>query len=292
MNAAHSRAVLMLVFAALCWSIAGILIKFVGASWPGLAVAGARAGIAAAFLIATNRGLRFGFTRDEILGAVTCAACTMLFCVATTLTTAANAILLQYTAPIWVALLGAWFLGERATRADWLTIAAAFGGMVLFFADGLALANTLGNVLALLSGVCFAAMTLLLRRQKDRSPIDIIIAGNLLAFVVGLPWVLKADPLPASGWLALAVLGIVQLGIPYWLYVKAIRHVTALEAVLIPIIEPVLNPVWVFLASRERPSRYALLGGCIVIVAVTARALVSIRAGRRTTAPVTTSRSD
>src|SRR5881394_2049276 len=111
-DAAHSRSLLLLVFAALCWSLGGLLIKNVGAIWPGLAVAGGRGAIAAGFLLVTNRGLRFHFSRDQILGAIGYAACTLTFCLATTMTTAANAILLQYTAPIWIALGGAWFLGE------------------------------------------------------------------------------------------------------------------------------------------------------------------------------------
>lgn len=263
--------------AALCWSLGGLLIKAVGANWPPLAVAGGRGGIAALFLLLTNRALRFHFSRDQVIGAVGYASCTVTFCVATTLTTAANAILLQYTAPIWVALFGAWFLAERPARADWVTIGIVLGGMTLFFADALELANVLGNSLAVLSGICFAAMTIALRKQKDGSPVESIILGNGLAFLVGLPWIVRAPNLPASGWIALLVLGVVQLGVSYWLYARAIRHVTALEAVLIPVVEPILNPVWVLLALGERPSRYALLGGVIVLGAVTWRALRSIR---------------
>lgn len=277
-HAAHTRSVLLLVAAALCWSLGGLLIKSV--SWPPLAVAGGRGLIAALFLLATNRGLRFHFSRVQLLGAFGYAACTITFCVATKLTTAANAILLQYTAPVWIALFGAWFLGERATRADWLTIAAVLGGMGLFFADSLELANAMGNALAILSGVCFAGMTIALRRQKDTSASESIILGNLLAFLVGLPWIIDAPALSATGWAALAALGIVQLGVSYWLYARAIKHVTALEAVLIPVIEPLLNPVWVLLATGEKPSRWALVGGAIVLTAVTLRALASVRAGR------------
>lgn len=281
-NAAHTRSVLLLVAAALCWSLGGLLIKSV--NWPPLAVAGGRGLIAALFLLATNRALRFHFSRVQILGALGYAACTITFCVATKLTTAANAILLQYTAPVWIALFGAWFLGERATRADWLTITAVLGGMTLFFADSLELANLLGNLLAILSGVFFAAMTIALRKQKDTSASESIILGNLLAFGVGLPWIIGAPALSFNGWFALIVLGVVQLGVSYWLYARAIKHVTALEAVLIPVIEPILNPVWVLLATGEKPSRLALVGGAIVLTAVTLRAAASVRT-RRIAAP-------
>lgn len=281
MHADHTRSVLQLAGAALCWSLAGVLIKYVATSWPGLAVAGGRGLIAALFLLATNRQLRFHFSRDQIIGAIGYAACTVTFCTATTLTSAANAILLQYTAPIWVALLGAWFLGERATRADWITIAVALGGMALFFKDSLTLGHLAGDVLAVLSGVFFAGMTIALRRQKAGSPVESIILGNLLAFLIGLPWIIQSPWLPASGWAALIALGVVQLGVSYWLYARAIRHVTALEAVLIPVIEPILNPVWVLIFMRERPSRWAMLGGAIVLGAVTVRAIGTIRSRRR-----------
>lgn len=273
----HTRSVAQLVGAALCWSLAGVLIKFVASTWPGLAVAGGRGAIAAIFLLLTHRGLRFHFSRIQLIGAVCYASCTITFCWATTLTTAANAILLQYTAPVWVALLSAYFLGERATRADWITIVVTLGGMALFFKDGLVAGHILGDTLSLLSGVCFGAMAVALRRQKDGSPVESVILGNGIAFMICLPWIISAPPLPASGWGALLALGVVQLGFSYWLYTRAIRHVTAIEAVLIPVIEPVLNPIWVLLFVGEAPSPWALAGGAIVLTGVTVRAAVSVR---------------
>ena len=272
---AHTRAVGQLVLAALFWSLGGLLIKAV--TWPPLAVAGGRGLIAAAFLAATNRGLRFSFSRAQVFGAVGYAACTVSFCTATKLTTAANAILLQYTAPVWIALFGAWFLGERATRADWFTIVAVLGGMGLFFSDSLDVTAVLGNGIAVFSGISFAAMTIALRKQKDTSAVESIILGNVLAFLVGLPWIVTAPVLAPAGWGALVALGVVQLGVSYWIYARAIRHVTALEAVLIPVIEPILNPVWVLLLLGERPTPRALVGGAIVLAAVTIRAALSIR---------------
>lgn len=282
MNPAHTRAVFQLIGTALFWSLAGLLIKAV--DWPSMAISGARGLIAAAFLILTNRGLRFTWSRDQLIGAAGYAACTTTFCVATKLTTAANAILLQYTAPVWVALFGAWFLGERATRADWITIGIVLSGMALFFAEGLEMAHLLGNLMGLLSGMAFAAMTVALRRQKDGSPVESIILGNGLAFLIGVPWIIGAPALSGSGWTALVLLGVVQLGFSYWLYARAIKHVTALEALLIPVIEPILNPLWVLLALHEKPSPFALAGGVIVLSAITVRAVLSIRQRRITPA--------
>jgi len=273
---AHRRSVLLLVGAALCWSLAGVLFKYV--EWPGLAAAAGRGLISAAFLAAISwRSLRFTWSPLQIGGAVAYAACTVLFALANKMTTAANAILLQYTAPVWVALLASWLLGERATRADWITIAVALGGMALFFYEGLQLRNLGGILVAVASGVAFAVMTVLMRMQKDTSTVESIILGNLIGVAIGFPALLSAGPLPASGWVALALLGVVQLGFAYLLYSRAIKHVTALEAVLIPVLEPILNPLWVLLAKGEKLSLYTLAGGTIVLVAVTLRAAAGLR---------------
>jgi len=274
----HTRAVGQLLIAAVLWSLAGVLIK--GINWPALAVGGGRGLIAALFLVATNRGLKFTFSPVQVGAAAAYAGCTVTFVIANKLTTAANAILLQYTAPIWVALLGFWLLREKPTRADWYATAAALGGMTLFFANELQLKSVLGNLMGVLSGACFGVMAILMRRQKDSSAVESIILGNLLAFAIGLPAMITAPPMSATGWLLLLILGTVQLGLSYRFYARAIRHVTALEAVIIPIIEPVFNPVWVMLCFGERPSGYALVGGLIVLAAVTARAIASIRQHR------------
>lgn len=263
--------------AALCWSLGGLLIKSV--AWNGLAVGGGRGLIAAVFLVFTHRSLRFDFSFDQVMGAVGYAACTVLFCLANKYTSAANAILLQYTAPVWIALVGSWFLGEKADRHDWIAIAAVLAGLALFFADSLDLTHAFGNFLGLLSGFAFAGMTIAMRRQKAGSPVESIILGNLLAFLIGLPAIVAAPPLSSRGWFALLLLGAVQLGVAYRLYAQAIKEVTALEAVLLPVIEPILNPVWVLLALGERPTPLSLAGGVLVLAAVTLRAVRSIRHG-------------
>jgi len=276
---AHTRSVGLLLGGALCWSLAGVLFKYV--EWPGLAAAGGRGLIAAVFLLAiTWRSLRFTWSPLQLGAAAAYAACTILFTLANKMTTAANAILLQYTAPVWIALLGAWLLNERTTRADWFTIAAVFGGLALFFYDGLQLNNIAGLLVALASGFGFAVMTIMMRKQKATSALESIILGNFIGFFIGLPALITAPALPATGWLALGLLGTVQLGLAYLFYAKAIKHVTALEAVLIPVAEPILNPIWVLLAVGERPTPLAMAGGAIVLGAVTLRALAGLRALR------------
>lgn len=273
---AHTRSVGLLLAGALCWSLAGVLFKYV--DWPGLAAGAGRGLIAAIFLVAVSwRSLRFTWSPLQIGAAVAYAACTILFTLANKMTTAANAILLQYTAPIWIALLGAWWLGEKTGARDWVTIGVVLTGLSLFFYEGIQVNNLAGVFVALASGLAFAVMTLTMRKQKDASPLESIILGNLIGFAVGLPSLWSAPPLPASGWTALVLLGIVQLGLAYLFYSRAIKHVTALEAVLIPILEPILNPIWVMLTVGEKPSGLALAGGGIVVGAVTVRAILSIR---------------
>lgn len=269
--AAHRRALLFLLLTAVLWSLGGVLIKWV--NWNPVAIAGTRSLIGAALIwMVFRRELRFTWTFDLIGGAVAYAGTVVLFVIANKLTTAANAILLQYTAPIYVALFSPWFLGERADRRDWLTLLVMLCGMTLFFMDELSLDGYLGNGIALVSGLCFAWLTLFLRRQKNGSALPSLLLGNLLAGVLGLPFMFQSMPDLSSG-VGLLLMGVVQLGLPYILYALALRHVRAVEGILIPMIEPVLNPVWVFLMMGEQPSPLALVGGAIILGAVLFRAL-------------------
>ncbi len=268
--AAHRRALLLLVVTALLWSLGGVLIKWV--EWNPLAIAGARSLIGALVIaLLLGRQLRFDGSFDQIGGAVAYASTVVLFVIANKLTTAANAILLQYTAPIYVALFSPWFLGERASRRDWLILLVMMGGMVLFFLDDLSLDGYLGNLVALGSGISFAWLTLFLRRQKDGFPLPSLLLGNLLAGLIGLPFMFQSMP-STSSWIGLLLLGVVQLGLPYILYALALRRVTAVEGILIPMLEPVLNPIWVFLLMGERPSPWAIVGGTVILGAVIFRA--------------------
>ncbi len=264
--AVHRRALLLLLLTAVLWSLGGVLIKWV--NWNPVAIAGIRSLIGAA-LIGTSfhRELRFTWTFNQIGGAVAYAGTVVLFVIANKLTTAANAILLQYTAPVYVALFSPWFLGEQADRRDWLTLLVMLGGMALFFMDELSFDGYLGNSIALVSGLCFAWLTLFLRRQKDSSSLPSLFLGNLLAGVIGLPFMFQSIP-DLSSCVGLLLMGVVQLGLPYILYALALRHVRAVEGILVPMIEPVLNPVWVFLMMGEKPSPWAIVGGAMILGAV------------------------
>jgi drug/metabolite transporter (DMT)-like permease len=266
----RSTAIMLLLATALLWSTGGLLIKWV--QWPMLAISGGRSAIAAVFLILVFRPGFFRLNRYLVGGALAYAACVTFFVVANKMTSAANAILLQYTAPLHVAIFGCWFLGERPRRVDWIALALALAGMVLFFLDDLTIDGFWGNAAALLSGVGFAWMALFLRKQKDTDPLHSVILGNLTAAVIALPVMFRSAP-SMQGWIGLLLLGVFQIGIAYALFALAIRHVTALEALLIPTIEPILNPVWVFFLLGERPGTMAVIGGIIILAAVLLRGM-------------------
>ena len=191
-----------------------------------------RSGVAAATVYLLIGRPRFTFSAVQLGGAAAYAGTVILFVMANKLTTAANAIFLQYTATIYVALFGAWFLHEHPTRLDWTLILVALGGIGLFFVDQLSLHGLWGNVCALGSGLAFATLILLLRRQKDASPVESVLLGNALTALICFPFVL--GPMPnAKSWLGLLWLGVFQLGLAYVLYTKAIKYVRALESTLI-----------------------------------------------------------
>jgi drug/metabolite transporter (DMT)-like permease len=268
----HYRAVGLALAASVLWSSGGLLIKWV--AWNPLAISGARSAIATVVLLLALRRIRFSWSFAQVGGAVVYAATVILFVIATKLTTSANAILLQYTAPVYAALFGAWFLGERVSWLDWATIAVVIGGMILFFLDRLTPGGMLGNVFAITSGVTYAGLVTFLRKQKDASPLESVLMGNVLTALIGLPFMLQGAPGGAS-WTGLIFLGVFQLGLSYVLYSSAIKHITVLEAILVSVIEPILNPVWVYLVMGEAPGRWALMGGIVVLIGMAARYALS-----------------
>lgn len=271
----HSRAILFLLLAALLWSTGGFFIKWV--DWNPMAISGGRSAISALVIAAAfRRDLKISGSPVQIAGALAYALTVTLFVIANKMTTAANAILLQYTAPVYVALLSVWLLNERPSRRDWFAILAVLAGMVLFFFEKMSPGNLTGNICALASGLTFALFILLLRKQRDASPAASVFLGNVLTACAGLPFMFDSLPGPA-GWAGLVFLGVFQLGMAYVLYTLAISHVTAMEAVLITLIEPVLNPLWVFILMGETPSWASLLGGLIIIGSVTVRQVIGVR---------------
>ena len=262
----HRRALTLLALCATMWSTGGVLIKFINMN--PLAIAGVRSLIAAAVFVLATRQLRWRWTRLQWLTAGFFAYLVISFVTSTKMTTAANAILLQYTAPIYVILLSGPLLNEKIQRRDIITLLAVLGGMTIFFMEKISSQHLWGDLMALSSGVSFAGLTLCLRLHRNEDTFGSLLLGHLVTAAIGLPF-LAAGPAPgAQDLLLLTILGVLQLGVPYILYGLAIRHVTALEGSLIPMIEPILNPVWVALFFGEQPSRFALCGGLVVVATV------------------------
>lgn len=265
------KAMLFLVLASILWSTGGILIKAV--DWNPIAIAGSRSLIASIVVFLYLRKPKLTWSKAQLGGAFSYAATVILFVAANKLTTAANAILLQFTAPIFVAILGAWLLKEKIRWYDYIAILTVFGGMMLFFLDDVGEGNMLGNVLAVVSGFFLACVTISLRFQKDGSPVETTLLGNVLTFIVAIPFIAGGLPNMKSI-IAIIALGVFQLGVAYLLFALASKHLPAIEAILLTVIEPLLNPLWVFLFAGEKPSIYAVLGGIIVILSVTIRSII------------------
>jgi drug/metabolite transporter (DMT)-like permease len=275
---------LLVVGAAVLWSTGGLFIKAIQLS--AFELSFGRSLLAAITIAIFTRREGFGINKISAITSILYAALIILFVLATKLTTAANAIFLQYTAPVYVLLLEPIFYKEKFRGRDFITVALCLGGMTLFFVGKLRPQDVSGNLLALASGVAFALFVLLMRHSKARdvNRASSAIYGNLLAVVICTPWFLGAAKrgISATDFACIAYLGIVQIGFAYLLFTLAMaRGVRSLDAGIIGYIEPVLNPVWVFLFIGERPSGWAMIGGLIIVTSVIFHTLIEIRAKRR-----------
>lgn len=281
----HRQGLLAVLAAAILWSTGGLFIKAVSLDAFGVTMwRSLFAAVAIALLMRTGipNPLRANWLEWAL--AISYALMLFLFVLATKLTTAANAIFLQYTAPLYVLVLGPLLLDERPTRDDLACVAVAFGGMGLFFVGRLEADALWGNLAAIASGVSFAAFLTLLRHKGCRAATRprAMVLGNLLLLAAMVPLnLLRAEwdaftPGPAD-LAGLLFLGVLQIGVAYVLFGFGIAYVQALEASLIGMLEPVLNPVWVFLFLGETPGWWAVLGGAVIVAAVGTRTYLAER---------------
>lgn len=260
---------LMLTCAAL-WSIAGIFIKLI--PWNSLVIAGWRSLVASFCVLVYIKATRLPFRFDRLAFANGFFLCLtfLLFVSANKLTTAANAIVLQYTAPVYILLLSAVLFHQKVSRADLLAVLFTLGGISLFFFDQLSPGNLVGNLLGVASGLTMACMFLVSSKADDASRMTGILLGHWFTAAIGIPLSFVFDtPVTGKAVGCILILGIVQLGIPYVLYGLAVRSCPPLVCSLLGTLEPLLNPVWVFLFDGEAPGTFALMGGGLVILTVT-----------------------
>jgi len=271
------KAILYLALAAILWSSSGLFVKIL--DWQPISILAGRSFFASIVFLIYLRRIPTRFSMWQVLAATMFILTQFLFVTSTKLTTAANSIFLQYTAPIYVVLLGYWFLREKPSRTDWLSMLIIFIGLTLFFGDKLSTDGLYGNLLAILSGVTSAVMMVSFRAQKNGNPAE----SNLIAFLftatLGFPFVLK-ETWTVTNWSILAFLGIFQIGFAFIFFTQGIKHIPALEANLIGTLEPVLNPIWVFLFYGESMGKFALFGGLVVLGGVILSALGSAKTAK------------
>jgi drug/metabolite transporter, DME family len=263
--------------AVLLWSTGGLFIKYT--TLDAFSVNLGRSLFAALTVAAFTfrRGLRLNaFT---LLTSLLYAGTLSCFVYANKTTTAANAIFLQYTAPVYILILSPFLLKEKFRFSDLITVVICLAGMSLFFLEPQSAANKLasnvfaGNLAALASGLFFGLYFILLRHPRsleNKNPALSVFYGNLLIVLIMIPFIAGDPPAPRiNDLLAIAYLGIFQIGIAYVFFTIGIaRGVRSLDASVIGFVEPLLNPIWVFLFLGERPSLWAVLGGLIILGAV------------------------
>ena len=285
------RAMLLMVITAVMWSMGGIFIKLI--SWSPFLIAGVRSAISGSVmaLFMMHQGIRFRWNRYSFGAGIGLSFSATLFTIANKLTTAANAIVLQYTAPIFILVLSALLLRQKLVRREVAVVAITMIGMVLFFFDQLSPGNILGNILGILAGISLALMFVMVGAGGDDDPTRMsgILIAHCMTAVIGIPIGLAATAglLPGGSFAAIGpsgaaavsplgleilyvvILGVFQLGIPYVLYAIASKDCPPLACSLIGMLEPLLNPVWVAIFIGEMPGMYALIGACIIIATVT-----------------------
>lgn len=268
---------IFILFAALLWSLAGLLIKYI--PWHPMAIASARSFLAFLMFLAVYRGRLFHWpNRTTLLSGIALMLTQTIFVIANKMTTAANAIMLQYVSPFFIVLLGALIYHDRPTRREVTALAVASGGIILFFLDDLSPGNLVGNILALFTAVTFAFVFLFNNRPECNTPVALFI-GQVGTFLIGLPYLVSVRewrPLPI---LAICILGIFQLGLAYLCFGIGIQTTKPLSANLLAMIEPIANPVWVFLFVHEVPGLPAIAGAVIVLTAVLYLNIGKIRQG-------------
>ena len=266
------KAFIEILLCSALWSIAGIFMKKI--PWSGFAIASIRSllagGVVAVYMQAKK--IRPMLNRRSILSGISLALTMTLFSLANKMTTAANAIVLQFTDPIWILLISAVVFRKKIRKADIIVVTLTFFGIALFFADGLSAGNIPGNLLALASGLTFALYYISLGESSERERMNAVLVGHELTFLIGLPFVFMTDPacITLQSDLFIVILGIFQLGIPYVLLAHASGRCPPLVCSLLGALEPLLNPVWVALFDGEMPGLLALIGGVIVIASILA----------------------
>ncbi len=268
----QSTSYTILIIAALMWSLGGLFIKLVNLN--PMAITGIRSLGAAVVLLIYIKKPKLYWNRYFFAGVLAYSMMVILYVISIRLTTAANAIFLEFTAPLYVVAFSYFLLNERINRFDIFAMVIIFLGMGLFFMDELSFYGFWGNILALLAGVCLALVTVLIRKEKE-SAFEIVFFGNALTTIICLPFIIQGfSSTTQVDWFIIFGLGIFQLGIPYLLYTTALKYVSALDAILVGMLEPVFNPIWVYIFVGEAMGEWAFIGAALVIIGTLGRVII------------------
>lgn len=269
----------MMLLASVCFSLGGLLCKMI--PWSPMAINGLRdllgSLVIGGYLLATKHRLRVNGT--VIAGAACMFGVTTLFVMANKMTTAANTIVLQYTAPIWIVLLMALFFRQKPRRIDLIAMAAVFAGILCFFVDSLSSGGVAGDIVAVLAGICYAGLFILNSFEKGDA-LSSLFLGQLAAGVILTPTLARETDFSGSAMTAAVVLGLVQVGLGYIFFYQGTKHTHPVTASLVAGVEPVLNPILVAVFWGETLTPLAVLGAVIVIAAILVYNFFKIRRDR------------
>ena len=272
----ETKAIIEMLICATLWSIAGIFMKML--PWNGFAVASLRSFIAAVTIgiYMYIKMITFTFDKKILLAGFLAGFTYLSFAVANKLTTAANAIVLQFTSPIFVLVYSALFFHKKIKRFDVITVLITLLGIVLCFMDGMKGGSLLGNFVAVAAGMFMAGMYVAVGDIDIEKRFSAALLGQIITAVIGFPWVIATKPVLNSQTIAcILILGVFQLGISYILYVKSTKYCPPLACCLLGVVEPLLNPLWVLIFNGEKPGPVAFLGEIIVVITVTVWCIIS-----------------
>lgn len=276
---AHKKGLIYISLAALLWSSGGLFIKIL--TLDAFQISFYRSAIAAITIIviskANKKKLNFEFDIISVLCSLCYALVLIMFVVAAKLTKVANAIFLQFTAPIYLLILEPIFLKTKFEKKNLIALVFCFTGMVLFFFGKLELSGIQGNLIAIGSGISFALFTLFLKWKKQihktEDTMIYIVVGNILVCLFCLPLIFNNLTLDFTQFLILLYMGIFQIGISYIIFNEGIKYISATESMIIAMLEAILSPIWVFLGVGEVPSGYAIAGSLIILITIVWRNL-------------------
>ncbi len=271
---AHRKGLIYISFTAFLWSTSGFFIKYLTIN--AFQISFYRSLIAALTVLvitfARKQKLKFEFDKVSNFAAIFYAGILILFVLATKMTSAANAIFLQFTAPMYLVVLEPLFLKTKFDSKNVVTIIVCIFGMVLFFFGKLELGNIYGNLLAICSGICFAMFSLLLKykkvKHKNDNTLNNVVMGNALVAVIAFFIIFPELKLDLTQALILLYMGAIQIGVSYIIFNEGIKYVSATESMIIATLEAIFNPIWVFIGIGEAPSVYSILGGLIIFGAI------------------------